>query len=65
MDYKGGAPIAEHGTCALSERDMGILDIGLGLAGVVNDEIRHVAGMRSVRTVDSVLFAVRVEMGAG
>ena len=65
MNHNRCASVAEDGVLAFAQRDIRISDAGLRLAIVVNDEILHVAGVRSFRIVEPVLFAVWIEMRAG
>lgn len=64
MDYDGGAAVAKERVGITAEGYICVLEFGVGFAFCVNGKVFHVAGVVAFGIIESVLLAVRIEMGA-
>src|SRR5579863_10738700 len=64
MDHQRRPPIAEHRVLVFSRAQVhiAIADACLDRAVRTHGEVRHVAGMMTIRTLQSMLFPIRIEV---
>src|SRR5205085_9863602 len=64
MDHERRSPVAENGVVVFPQGHVRIIDRDFRLAGMLNDEVIHVTGMRSFGILQAVLLPFRIEMWA-